>query len=434
MQFENISLCDGAGLALGGGLSLPFSCSGSVPVSIYSDGASAKALLEQFRDVVFSAGGRFSVSPSGAVAISGPVVTQERDEGAKMSVGASVTGSSEVAGQLPAVYKQRPRTEQVRLDPLVSRPLPVGVSPEFARDMLRSASVPAFVASDGDAGVIVGRDVAVTEAVQALAGFGGASASIPVGAMSLDQVAALQVGFPGVAFVFDDATSVLRLSGPAPRVAAAQHLVGRTVARQGDVQIAAMFASVDDDALRRLMVDGGFRASSGDVLVAVGASGSSPAFLALDHLASRGRAVVVARPRLSVRSGASARFQSGDDVPSLGSTSIEDGTVTQEVVYIPTGTVLNVAATVLPDGRVRLRLDMEISAVTGEGVGGNPVVSKSSVSSEVYARVGDTLLLGGLDQASDQASKGRRLGILPQRASQSRQRRAVFLLHVAGVR
>lgn len=107
---------------------------------------------------------------------------------------------------------------------------------------------------------------------------------------------------------------------------------------------------------------------------------------------------VISRPSLLVRDGVTASITVGDDIPTVGSTVVDNGISTSSVIYRKTGIDLKVTPTINARGVVIMEIDQKISNQTdgGESVANSPVISERSISTEVIAESGQTIVLGGL--------------------------------------
>ncbi|GAA5234274.1 type II and III secretion system protein family protein [Verticiella sediminum] len=112
----------------------------------------------------------------------------------------------------------------------------------------------------------------------------------------------------------------------------------------------------------------------------------------LHALTQRGDAVLLAQPQLMARSGATASFLAGGELPY---TTI-DANGNTSTTFKPYGVGLEVTPSIDAGGAVRARIDVEVSAV-------DPVVTTSSgpalrtrrTSTEFNVRSGETLVLSG---------------------------------------
>lgn len=110
---------------------------------------------------------------------------------------------------------------------------------------------------------------------------------------------------------------------------------------------------------------------------------------------------VLSSPMLVVRDGVSARITVGNDVPTVGATAsdpIESDRQITTILYRRTGLNLVIRPTINAQGLVVMEIDQNISnTVPGaSGVEGAPVFFDRSVTTEVVARSGQSVLLAGL--------------------------------------
>ena len=107
----------------------------------------------------------------------------------------------------------------------------------------------------------------------------------------------------------------------------------------------------------------------------------------------------LSNPNILVRDGLSATIQVGNDIPLVGSTTTDpvNGT-TRSIVYRKTGINLDVTPTINAQGVVIMNIVQSISNQSpgGTEVEGNPTIFERSISTEVVAESGQTIVLGGL--------------------------------------
>jgi len=109
-------------------------------------------------------------------------------------------------------------------------------------------------------------------------------------------------------------------------------------------------------------------------------------------MAQRGEAVMLAQPQLLARSGTTASFLAGGEVPytttdSLGNSSTE---------FKPYGVSLNITPRIDRNGAIRSRIEVEASSVdTSLSVAGGPALRTRRAVTEFNVRSGQTLVLGG---------------------------------------
>jgi general secretion pathway protein D len=154
----------------------------------------------------------------------------------------------------------------------------------------------------------------------------------------------------------------------------------------------------------------------GGFISIVGSDGAVQASLS----ASNRLVNVLSNPSLVVRDGVSATISVGNDIPTVGATffdPIESDTQVTSVQYRKTGVNLTVRPSLNAQGLVVMEIDQEISNTVegGTEVAGNPAIFERSLSTEVVARSGETVLLGGLisENTNDTVAKVPGLGDLP---------------------
>jgi general secretion pathway protein D len=118
--------------------------------------------------------------------------------------------------------------------------------------------------------------------------------------------------------------------------------------------------------------------------------------------ASNDRLTILQRPQLVTRSGGTARFQVGTDVPILTSQSAADSDsdgstdILQSIQYRQTGTILEVTPVVYGD-RVDVTISQELSSAGAAPSGiSSPTIINRSLTTQIAIRDGWTGVLGGL--------------------------------------
>lgn len=118
--------------------------------------------------------------------------------------------------------------------------------------------------------------------------------------------------------------------------------------------------------------------------------------------ASNNRVNILQRPQLVTRSGGTARFQVGTDVPIITSQSASGAQtggstdILQSVQYRQTGTILDIKPVVYGD-RVDLTINQELSSAGDAPAGiSSPTILNRSLSTQIAVRDGWTGVLGGL--------------------------------------
>ena len=137
-------------------------------------------------------------------------------------------------------------------------------------------------------------------------------------------------------------------------------------------------------------------------------------------LSSNSLVNVLSRPTLTVRDGVAASINVGSDISVIGATTTdpingERQTTTSE--YRKTGVDVSVTPTVNAQGIIVMEVDQNISNAvpSSSGASGNPDIFERSLRTEVVARSGQTIILGGLISSnySEGASEAPGLGRIP---------------------
>ncbi|WP_157969786.1 type II secretion system secretin GspD [Pseudomonas huaxiensis] len=161
--------------------------------------------------------------------------------------------------------------------------------------------------------------------------------------------------------------------------------------------------------------------------------------VALHALESSGNTRVLSAPSLVVMNNQSAQIQVGDNIP-INQTSINlDNTsvTTSSVQYVQTGVILDVVPRINPGGLVYMDIQQQVSdASTLLDANGNPSISTRSVSTQIAAQSGQTVLLGGLIKQNDAESRSQvpwvgripGLGWLFSTAQRNRERTELIVL------
>ncbi|EHK64757.1 type II and III secretion system family protein 1 [Achromobacter arsenitoxydans SY8] len=109
-------------------------------------------------------------------------------------------------------------------------------------------------------------------------------------------------------------------------------------------------------------------------------------------LAQTGEAVMLAQPQLLARSGASASFLAGGEVP-YASTDARGNPTT---LFKPYGVSLNITPRIDRNGIIRSLIEVEASSVdTSLSLPGGPALRTRRASTEFNVRSGNTLVIGG---------------------------------------
>jgi general secretion pathway protein D len=145
--------------------------------------------------------------------------------------------------------------------------------------------------------------------------------------------------------------------------------------------------------------------------VEVARFGSVHVQAALAALATTGDVRILARPVILAQNNQQARILVGTQQPFVQFSQVipgdPTGTPFQTVQYRDVGTVLSILPTINEDGYVNLAVAQEVSSATAETQFGAPVISTREAETQLLARNGQTVVLGGLvDQQVDRVHQG----------------------------
>jgi len=130
----------------------------------------------------------------------------------------------------------------------------------------------------------------------------------------------------------------------------------------------------------------------------------------LSALASTGKVRILSRPLIQTQNNQEARILVVSERPFIQAsyTTAANTGVSQEVVqYRDVGTALTILPTINEDGYVNLLLTQEVSSATAELQFGAPVISTREATTQLLAKTGQTVVIGGLvDQQTEESRSG----------------------------
>lgn len=128
--------------------------------------------------------------------------------------------------------------------------------------------------------------------------------------------------------------------------------------------------------------------------------------VALNALAEKGAAKILARPRILTLNGRTAAILSGEAVPIINSVLVPSGAGTlieNQVQYINVGVSLQILPRVSTDGRVTAQVFSEVSSII-DYVGSAPRIAVRQGLTSGIIGDGESLLVGGLMQQTEISS------------------------------
>lgn len=115
-------------------------------------------------------------------------------------------------------------------------------------------------------------------------------------------------------------------------------------------------------------------------------------FTSINAMAQTGTAVVLAQPQLLARSGATAEFLAGGEVPY----STVDANGNTNTAFKPYGVSLRITPQIERNGAVRSHIEVEVSSIDAAlSVPNGPSLKTRRASTEFNVRSGQTLVMAG---------------------------------------
>lgn len=229
-----------------------------------------------------------------------------------------------------------------------------------------------------------------------------------------DFLTAVVVGAFGEKKALSVAGGVM-LAGSADDVERMKKLLAMVDSLPRLVDVSASWVEVADSAsdgrgisLAANVLGAKFGVKLGSVSSGSALSVSSSSFeLVIDALKTDGRFKQVSNSRLVGDDYEKLSLSVGDETPTVGSTGRDNtGNAVQNIVYRPSGVIVDVLPKVLGNGRIQLHVDGQISNFksTVTGVTGSPTLVKRQVKTQVTVGDGEVILIGGLND--QQTSRG----------------------------
>jgi len=181
------------------------------------------------------------------------------------------------------------------------------------------------------------------------------------------------------------------------------------VRRSDDIDIGTAFAisRVDGEETRSAELER--TAPAGGVSLSFLRTGTIDVEATLSAMASTGNVRILSRPVILAQNNQEARILVGSQRPFvqasfLGGTT---GQTQQTVQYRDVGTSLTILPTINEDGYVNLSVVQEVSNATNEVQFDAPVISTRSATTQLLARNGQTVVIGGLvEEQEDRTTAG----------------------------
>lgn len=267
---------------------------------------------------------------------------------------------------------------------------------------------------------------------------GGAS-SVAIGAAGQGAPAAAAAPMSSSAFKPSAGDDYIMYSGTEKDILKLQKLLAQVDAPTGEVVIKGYMYEVGKNSNDASALDLVLSLLNGKMQATIGGSALGNALriktASIDIVASAlnadGRFKVVTSPFTRVRSGGTARFVVGSDVPVLGAIVTNQGGQTQQSVeYRSSGTIFEVSPKVR-DKSTDIDLFQQVSSfvTTDTGVNTSPTLNKRELRTSLTVDDGEILVIGGLNDSKEEEAKSG-LPLFPFPLSKSRGARNTELLLV----
>lgn len=415
VSFSDLPLCQASQIVLGSNLSVPFTCSGEGLVSVSVPSSSPKTVLDAFVTSVQRAGGSVRVS-DGVVAVrgrEGSATAQQASVASSAAAGAASPGFNPAMAPSPI---GKPALVDVQLD---AREVTMITDAGGEEGLIQARAIADTLGVDVSAELVKDRLVLVgnstdIHAIKAVFAWGEeVTVPIDVGAISDTAVESLKAVYPDLVISYDPALRTLWVRGARDNVMDAYGIIKSRIPASRDIRIAAAFVDVNYSKLSRVRSDPArgvieaARAAQGGTILAGLDVGSI-----VDVVRSSSAASVKSEPVVTVSAGRQAEFISGQRLPVVAGVSDEGR---QAFEYVDTGVVVRATPYLLPNGRIKLDLHLEVSGPSGTGANGNPIISTRAVTSSIEVASGDTVAISALSDERRGASNGRKFGLFPSK-------------------
>lgn len=226
---------------------------------------------------------------------------------------------------------------------------------------------------------------------------------------------ALKGAIPETAIVADDRQNVILITGNAEINDLAKQLLfnldnpGRQV--MFEVRVADVQPEIDSSNLGITFGGKGFGSGGLEQFAYTLTQSSVIVNAQLNTLIQRGRASILATPRIATLNNHEASLLVGETYPVV-TTNLQTGLPTVQNVDV--GVKLRLTPTIGPNGTITAEMHPEYSQITGFNAA-FPIVANRHVDSTLRVRDGETIVLGGLfsDVESDTITKFPFLGDVP---------------------
>lgn len=136
-------------------------------------------------------------------------------------------------------------------------------------------------------------------------------------------------------------------------------------------------------------------------------SGIASFLLSLRPMVEEGKAKIHANPRIVAMDGHQADIFLGQEQSYIVETESAGGNLSRQRIIIKSGVTLNFLAQISPYGDITVKVEPEVSQITGFNQDGYPIVSSRRANTTVRIRDQETFVLGGLVNEFESSTIGK---------------------------
>lgn len=206
--------------------------------------------------------------------------------------------------------------------------------------------------------------------------------------------------YPDMHFDVDTQSRRLLIEGADAQVASVERFVKELDVPRRQVIVEARLEEINVEALHLLGIDWGE-----GPWATLNSTSLNPLVLALDPAALRGQlealrsnglTTILSSPRIAAIEGEPATILVGDRIPIIMQIFEEDGRISEVLEFIEAGIKLDITALIGDDDTITMRIDTEVSSITGMTPQNIPQIRTREMSTMVRVRDGQSLVIGGL--------------------------------------
>lgn len=136
-------------------------------------------------------------------------------------------------------------------------------------------------------------------------------------------------------------------------------------------------------------------------------AGIAKFLLSLKPMVEEGKAKIHANPRIVAMDGHQADIFLGQEQSYIVETESSGGNLSRQRIIIKSGVTLNFLAQISPHGDITVKVEPEVSQITGFNQDGYPIVSSRRANTTVRIQDQETFVLGGLVNEFESSSIGK---------------------------